>query len=162
MDFKVKGALILSSTIPEADFPMDFIPSHIKICGPLAMEITPAEELKPIIAWLQQAPTILINLGSLFKYNQQRAGVMADAIARLLEEEELDVQVLWKFNKLGDYDDSVFARIQPHVNSGRLKMERWLQADPLALLRTGFIALTVHHGGANCYQEAVLYVTKTP
>ncbi|KAH7304098.1 family 1 glycosyltransferase [Stachybotrys elegans] len=154
LSFVVKDAPLLISTIPEADLPMDIMPPHVKVCGPLAIDITPAEDLEQIAVWLKQAPTVLINLGSMFKYNEQRAAAMAGAVAQLLNEQ--DVQVLWKFEKLGNYNDSVFASVRNYIDSDRLRVESWLDADPMALLRTGHIVLSVHHGGANCYQEAVL------
>lgn len=38
---------------------------------------------------------------------------------------------------------------------GRFRLENWLNADPAALLEIGHIILSVHHGGSNCYHEAV-------
>jgi hypothetical protein len=109
LNYIPKDALVISSTIPEADFPMDRIPSHVRVCGPLTINLTPAEELEEISGWLTQAPTILINVGSMFQYNEQRAFIMAEAIAQLLG--QLDFQVLWKFDKLGNYSDHVFTSV---------------------------------------------------
>lgn len=78
---------------------------------------------------------------------------MGEALATLLD--KTNVQVLWKFNKHGDYSDDTFAQLKPHLDSGRLKMEKWLTVDPTSLLSSGYIAASVHHGGANCYNEAI-------
>jgi hypothetical protein len=78
---------------------------------------------------------------------------MSLAIAELLS--KTGVQVLWKFNKLGDYPDAFMERLIPYLDSGRLKMPNWLVADPSSLLETGDIIVSVHHGGSNCYHEAI-------
>lgn len=65
-------------------------------------------------------------------------------------------QVLWKYRKLGDYPDgAVLSILQPHIDSGRLRVSSWLTVDPLALLETGDIAAFVHHGGSSCYHEGI-------
>lgn len=78
---------------------------------------------------------------------------MAQALTALLD--KTNVQVLWKFNKHGDYSDDLFTSLKPHLDSGRLKMEKWLTVDPASLLTSGYIVASVHHGGANCYNEAI-------
>ena len=78
---------------------------------------------------------------------------MAQALANVLD--KVDIQFLWKFNKVGEYSDDVFLRLKQHLESGRLKLERWLTVDPTALLESGLISASIHHGGANCYNEAV-------
>jgi hypothetical protein len=155
LSFVVKDIPVLASTIKEANFPMDFYPPYLTFCGPIAIRRTPAADQDiETVAWLKQAPTILINLGSLFAYNKERARIMANAIGIFLT--GTDVQVLWKLKKLGEYGDEVFSSAQPYVDSGRLRIETWLKADPIALLETGHIVLLVHHGGANTYHEALL------
>ncbi|CAG9942683.1 unnamed protein product [Clonostachys rosea f. rosea IK726] len=155
LTFVIKDVPVLASTLKEANFPMDFYPPYLKFCGHIAMSQTSAADQDPeMVSWLAQRPTILINLGSLFAYNQRRAQAMADALATLMA--ETDFQVLWKFKKLGDYGDEVFAGIQKDIDSRRIRIETWLETEPAALLETGHIVLEVHHGGANTYHEAIL------
>lgn len=78
---------------------------------------------------------------------------MAGALAQVLAETK--VQVLWKFNKDTNYSDDFFAPLKLYSEQGRLRMSNWLKADPFALLNTGHVAVSVHHGGANCYNEAI-------
>ncbi|VUC30699.1 unnamed protein product [Clonostachys rosea] len=154
ISFVIKDVPVLASTLKEANVPMEYYPPYLKFCGHVAMSPTPAAEQNPeIVSWLAQRPTILINLGSLFVYNQQRAQAMADALATLLA--ETDFQVLWKFKKLGDYGDEVFAGLEKYIENGRIRIETWLETEPAALLETGHIVLSVHHGGANTYHEAI-------
>ncbi|KAI9151313.1 glycosyltransferase family 1 [Paramyrothecium foliicola] len=151
----LKDTPLLTPTIPEANIPMEFYPPYLKFCGPIVDNAASLEDQDPLLAtWLKQAPTVLINLGSLFKYDKRRARVMADAIATILT--EADVQVLWKFTKLGDYDDEPLSSVAGHISTGRLRMETWLKPEPIALFETGDVVLSVHHGGANSYHEAIL------
>jgi len=34
-------------------------------------------------------------------------------------------------------------------------VEKWLGIDPAAMMETGNIVASVHHGGTNCFFEAV-------
>jgi hypothetical protein len=151
----IKDAPLLLTTMPEAHVPMEVIPTNVKFFGPTVIDMAPAaEQDAELAAWLKQAPTVLVNLGSLFYYNERRAMEMANALDTLLA--ETNTQVLWKFNKIGDYGDEPFQGIQKYMNEGRVRLTTWLKADPMSLLATGDIILSVHHGGANCYHEAIL------
>jgi hypothetical protein len=155
LSFVIKDTPVLAGTMKEANIPMDVYPSYVTFCGPIALDTAPAEEQAPeLVSWLKQAPTLLINLGTLFAYSEQRARTMADALSSLLSDTEY--QILWKFKKVGDYSDDVFSGIQENIDTERVRMRTWLEADPVSLLQTGHIVLSVHHGGANSYHEAVL------
>lgn len=80
---------------------------------------------------------------------------MAAALARVMERTGNGVQFLWKFNKQGDYPDDFMRSIMPHVDAGRVRVVGWLEADPFSLLETGHFVASVHHGGSNCYHEAI-------
>ena len=152
-----KDHLWLSQSSPECDFPMSVIPENVIPCGPIFLSSAPAAEQDPeLAAWLEKAPTVLINLGSSVNYDELSATEMAKAIKTLLG--STDVQVLWKFNKRVDFPDDFLADLKEEIDSKRLRLEKWIKPDPAALLETGNIALSVHHGGANCYHEAVGFV----
>ena len=78
---------------------------------------------------------------------------MSVAIAEVLS--KTGIQLLWKFNKMGDYSDDVFLPLEPFLKSDRMRTPSWLVADQSSLLETGDIRVSVHHGGANCYHEAI-------
>ncbi|KAJ4196151.1 hypothetical protein NW767_009611 [Fusarium falciforme] len=144
----------ISMTAEGATIPVDYIPPNVTLAGPIVVSAAPAEEQDPkLVEWLKKAPTLLVNLGSTVSWSETQASIMGEALATLLD--KTDVQVLWKFNKHGDYSDDIFAQLKPHLDSGRLKMEKWLTIDPTSLLSSGYIAASVHHGGANCYNEAI-------
>ncbi|KAF5719546.1 2-hydroxyacylsphingosine 1-beta-galactosyltransferase [Fusarium mundagurra] len=137
-----------------AMIPVEVLPPNVTCAGPIILSGPPADQQDPETAtWLKKAPTVLINLGSNLAYDERRAEVMAIAIAALLS--STDYQVLWKFNKLGDFSDGFLVHLKPYLDNERLKMPSWLVADPSSLLDTGNIVMSVHHGGSNCYHEAL-------
>ena len=81
---------------------------------------------------------------------------MSVAIAEVLS--KFDFQILWKFNKMGEYADDSLLPLRPYLDSDRMRMPNWLIADPSSLLETGDIVASVHHGGSNCYHEAIAWV----
>ncbi|CAI4214416.1 unnamed protein product [Parascedosporium putredinis] len=128
--------------------PLDFIHSH-RIDRPWICQAQDPE----LTAWVKQKPTVLINLGSVFVYDEGRAKAMANAIANVLS--QVDIQVIWKFKKLHTYGDDFKSPLQSFIDTGRVKLIDWLAVDPAALLETGDIMALVHHGGSNCYHEAM-------
>ncbi|KAL5353704.1 hypothetical protein ACLOAV_001744 [Pseudogymnoascus australis] len=149
-----KDLVWLTQSSPDADFPMSIIPSNVVACGPIFLSTaTAVEQDKELATWLQKAPTVLVNLGSTVNYDKKAATEMARAVKELLETS--GVQVLWKFNKRREFPDLFLAELQEFIAQGRLRLEKWIKIDPASLLETGNVVLSVHHGGANCYHEAV-------
>ena len=145
--------LWITPSLPEIEYPL-VLPDNITACGPIFLSTAPVTERDPNLAsWLAGAPTVLINLGSIVQYNETDAVEMVGALKTLMTNTQ--VQVLWKFNKRHVYPDTFLDPIQEHVTSGRIRMESWINADPAALLESGHVVLSVHHGGANCFHEAV-------
>ncbi|KAF4341517.1 2-hydroxyacylsphingosine 1-beta-galactosyltransferase [Fusarium beomiforme] len=145
-----KGAMI----------PVEVLPPNVSCAGPIVLSGSSAEQQDPgTAAWLKKSPTVLINLGSNLAYDESRATVMSIAIAELLSTS--DYQVLWKFNKLGEFSNDFLDAVKPYLDNERLRMPSWLKTDPSSLLDTGDIVTSVHHGGSNCYHEALAQVPKS-
>ncbi|KAI8945167.1 hypothetical protein F4801DRAFT_594345 [Xylaria longipes] len=144
----------LSQTMPGASIPVDVVPQNVTCTGPMTLSLgTVADQDMELATWLEGAPTILVNLGSGFEYSEARAVTMAQALAKVLQ--DINVQILWKILKGDDYGDQYMEPLLPFVNNGRFRVERWLAADPPALLESGHIIASVHHGGSGCYHEAL-------
>ena len=78
---------------------------------------------------------------------------------RILLEQHATIQVLWKLKYKGDsHNDEIIHVIGKEIASGRVKVDKWLRAEPLAILQSGNVVVSVHHGGANSFYEAVKYV----
>jgi hypothetical protein len=147
----------LAGVVAEAGIPLDVVPPNITVCGPVVLDVAPAEKQDPeLAAWLARAPTVLVNLGSTVSYTEDMATRMALSLLPIFEQS--DAQILWKFRKVREYNqgDAWSAPLGEYINNGRLRLESWLNVDPMSLLKTGHVAVSVHHGGANCYFETVL------
>ncbi|KAL0934398.1 udp-glucoronosyl and udp-glucosyl transferase family protein [Colletotrichum truncatum] len=151
------GSFILQET-QGASLPVDYVPPNIVMAGPISISVATAEELDPeLTAWLSRAPTVLVNLGSILEYDEDRAAAMAGALKIMLE--RTGVQVLWKLLPPADrvlVEDAWRPLVEEFIHSDRLRVTKWLSVEPLALLQTGYIVVSVHQGGASCYHEAVL------
>ncbi|KAK8055181.1 hypothetical protein PG993_000408 [Apiospora rasikravindrae] len=102
--------------------------------------------------WHGRPPFSSINIGGGFVYPEPHALAMPQAIVRLLQ--NFPVQVLWKFRKEAPHSDDFMDGLVPFTNSGRLRVEHWLAAEPLSLMETGNVTISVHHGGSGEYHEA--------
>jgi hypothetical protein len=153
--------LWISQNMLGASIPLEFTPPNVISAGPILVDDEPAVEQDPeLAAWLSRAPTVLVNLGSLFTYTEEQATTMALAIRDVLA--RTDVQVLWKMAKEGSYPDTGYTLpVRSDIEKGRLRITDWLSVSPVSLLETGDIIASVHHGGANCYHEAIAYVMIT-
>ncbi|KAK4497184.1 hypothetical protein PRZ48_011634 [Zasmidium cellare] len=152
-----KEDILVTSFTPEADYSgLDKLPSNVKICGPITLPpLRPLIETDaPLLQWLQQRPTVLINLGTHFSADRDASFELAKGIKTVLESRE-DVQILWKLKFDWSKDAPIRSLIEPFVGSNRLRITPWLRAEPSSLLETGHIVCVVHHGGANSYYEAV-------
>ncbi|KAI1258956.1 family 1 glycosyltransferase [Xylariaceae sp. FL1019] len=153
----------ITMTTSEAGIPLA-VPDEVTECGPIVLDDVveavagDGKGQQELRHWLERAPTILVNLGSLFKYDEPRARIMARVIELVLTESKStarDVQIIWKFARLGEYGDEFLRPLQRFKDNGRFLFSQWLDIEPPALLRSGHIVLSVHHGGANSYHEAI-------
>ncbi|CAH0055755.1 unnamed protein product [Clonostachys solani] len=144
----------ITMTTDGVSIPLDVVPANVTCAGPILLSVAPAQEQDPeLTQWVQRSPTVLIALGSGFKYPVDYAQAMTGAVADVLS--KTDLQVLWKFDKDGDYSDDVLAPLQPFIKTGRLRMLKWLTMDIMSLLESGGITAFVHHGGSNCFNEGL-------
>ncbi|PVH87699.1 glycosyltransferase family 1 protein [Cadophora sp. DSE1049] len=162
----------LLPSVPETDYPCR-IPSNVTPCGPILLPVTPVSHQDPeLLTWLQRGPTMLINLGSHVRMDDTMAREFSSGLKILLDKKP-NVQVLWKlktsgglavsskatsggggFSGTGLNKESLSA-ISAEISNGRIRIVEWLSVDPLAILQTGLIACSVHHGGSNSFHEAL-------
>ena len=149
-----KDEFYISPCIPELDYPME-IPSNVRGCGPITIPCAPVTESDPKLAqWLEKPSrrTVLINLGSHITSEGNDAIEIAKGL-RVVMAANLDIQVLWKL--LSGVTAEIKAIIGAEIAADRIRIVKWLKADPVAILQTGHVACVVNHGGANSYFEAV-------
>ncbi|CAH0025263.1 unnamed protein product [Clonostachys rhizophaga] len=144
----------ITMTTNGVSIPLDVVPANVTCAGPILLSVAPAQEQDPeLTQWVQRSPTVLIALGSGFKYPLNYAQAMTGAVVDVLS--KTDLQILWKFDEDGDYSDDVLAPLAPYIKTGRLRMLNWLTIDIMSLLESGGITAFVHHGGSNCFNEGL-------
>ncbi|KAK8047830.1 glycosyltransferase family 1 [Apiospora saccharicola] len=137
-------ALYIAPHIPRGTLPLEVVRSDTLGTNSIVLESAPAAQQDSELAnWLQNAPTLLINLGSAYRYSEESASIMAQAIQVVLAQTE--VQVLWKLARDYEFGDEFKDPLGGY----------WLPIDAMAMMETGHIIASVHHGGANSYHEAL-------
>ena len=146
----------ITQTTPAATIPVDFVPQNVSCAGPMVLSAAPAaEQDAELVQWIQQKPTVLINLGSAFTYSISQTREMADGI-RLVLESNPDIQIVWKYRlspNVVDFDWQ--AVVEPLEATQRVRATQWLSVDPSSLMETGHIVAHVTHGGAGGYHESI-------
>ncbi len=158
-------------SIPETDYPC-YVPPNVTPCGPILLPFQSVSEDDPKLqVWLEQAPTVLINLGSHIRMDDEMARQFALGLKILLDQMP-GIQILWKLKTSGGLTVSSTARvtsgfsgagidqksleaISPYISDGRVKVLEWLSVDPLAVLQGRQVICSVHHGGSNSFHEAL-------
>lgn len=158
------GVRILVSSLPELDFPL-IIPDYVIPCGPILRDASTITESDPALEdWLSRGPTIYLNLGSICPVTEDQAVELASALKIVLDTLRLQpkaqsFQVLWKLKRLGDYEVSgpgcPIGKALGHSNRDLVEIVDWIQVEPIAILQSGHAACSIHHGGANSFNEAV-------
>ncbi|KAI0187301.1 hypothetical protein EV127DRAFT_344776 [Xylaria flabelliformis] len=147
----------ITPSIAEADLPLN-LPPNVHNCGPILVAAPPIEESDPeLLSWLEKKPTVLVSLGTHFEAYPETVKNLAIGL-RILLETRPDVQVLWKLKPEAASQEGGQENLKTilgkELEAGRVRIENWLKADPVAILRSGHIVCSVHHGGANSYFEA--------
>jgi UDP:flavonoid glycosyltransferase YjiC (YdhE family) len=148
------GVPFISQTLPEASLPVDHLPPNVISAGAILLDSAPAEEQDAeLAAWILRAPTVVVNLGSLFKYTGAQARIMAQAIEEVLY--QTDVQVLWKMAGSANFGTNYTRSLASYLEEGRVKIFEWLPIDTLPLLVVEKVIASVHHGGSSSFNEAM-------
>jgi hypothetical protein len=138
------------------------IPPNVHNCGPILLATPPVASSDPdLLDWLQQRPTVLMALGTHFEAYAETVREQAIGL-RILLDARPDIQVLWKLKaeetSENDGRGTMNSILGQELENGRVRIESWLKADPVAILRSDHVVCAVHHGGANSYFEAAWYV----
>lgn len=161
-----EGVKILVTSLPELDFPL-VVPNHVIPCGPIIRRCQPLEETDAKLAeWLAHGRTIYVNIGSVVKVPVDQAIEMAKALKNVMDifnrqAEKGRLQVLWKLKKRGRYSVyeptcSIAKIFRSEFAHDRVRIVDWVQPEPVSVLRTGNVVCSVHHGGANSFNEAIV------
>ncbi|KAL4933200.1 Diacylglycerol acyltransferase family [Aspergillus undulatus] len=152
--------LHLSPALKELDWPMD-VPDNVVACGPILLPVASVKTQDPeMFDWLHRAPTVLINLGTLYAPSPSVVLEIATGVKSFLAScTDRKIQVLWKLPKHPHDQDEIYNQsitpLQKELDSDQVRILSWFQVEPLAMLQTGQIVCSVHHGGANSWYEAI-------
>ncbi|KAJ3770738.1 hypothetical protein FB446DRAFT_790233 [Lentinula raphanica] len=145
----------LCPSTPDLDFPV-VVPDNITLCGPLVMPTAPIQTADPeLAAWLDQAPTVVVNLGSHVTFDSSAIRQIAGGFRPLLRSHP-KIQILWKLRPEGDVQEVLDECIERDADiQERVRVMHWFQTEPFAILQHNKVICSVHHGGANSFFEAV-------
>ena len=157
---RYSGMTYICPALTETDFPFAVIPENILPCGPIVMPFNTLEESDPaLMKWLDNGPTVMINLGSHVLSDEKVAREMASAFRILLDHHvqqgSSNIQVLWKAKASGDIQEVIDETLGKEIKEGWVKVVAWLEAEPVSILQHPNVVCTVHHGGANSFYEGV-------
>lgn len=150
----------LSPALKELDWPMD-VPDNVIPCGPILLPVASVKDQDHgLDTWLQNAPTILVNLGTLYAPDPNVARELASGLKGFLDQwEDNTTQILWKLPRhpydKGDIYQSAIEPLRKETRDDRVRIQPWFEVEPMAMLKTGQIVCSVHHGGANSWYEAI-------
>lgn len=151
--------LTMCMGLPELEFP-GVRPSHVIPVGPILLPSSALNIVDPELdAWINHPKaegmfTISFALGTHAVLNQLQAEELLRMFSELMEQRS-DIRVIAKIMRAGTYDLPLLDELEGQFGSHRLKIVEWMQADPISLLRTGKVDLSIHHGGSNSYHEAL-------
>lgn len=146
----------------EASPPMSIASTPTVVDMSLDKELSAAQALTrtdPVKAWLDQAlvngkRVVYINMGSIFYYSRKDYDNIVQSLLRLRDLFP-DVQVLWKVPKLPYSSQPI-----PTADEAKLPLyirrEEWIPSVETVLEHPA-VAVCVHHGGGNSYNEALYY-----
>ena len=153
----LKHVPYLCPALPEIEFPY-VIPSNVTCCGPILLAVKSVSESDMELAnWLRKRPTLLLNLGSHIVSSAVSVRELASGL-RVVLDRFPHIQVLWKLKSGRHTNDSISEILARELTSGQIRVVKWLMVDPLAILQSGHVICSVHHGGANSFYEATAYV----
>ena len=160
------GVKILVANRLALEFPLKVLPRHVVPCGPIVREASPVGEVDGELArWLGAGKTVYVNLGTHVCMSEESAVEMATGIRVLLDHARgrkwedrgtEGLRVLWKLamEEGEDWEGSrVFRILGRDVESGVVRIVRWIGPEPIAVLKEEGVVCAVHHGGANSFLE---------
>ncbi len=148
--------MIIPST-REVDYPLPPLPKEVISCGGIFLPAEPVAKVDPELdSWLQNGPTVLLSLGSHLLIDDLYSRNIAIGIDMFLRQRP-KMQFLWKMKN--DISAETTEMLKEHLESGRVRIVRWLEPEPLSVLQSGHIICFIHHGGANSFFEAIRCVS---
>ncbi|KAB5540331.1 hypothetical protein GE09DRAFT_1205720 [Coniochaeta sp. 2T2.1] len=162
------GVKVLVANRLALEFPLKVLPRHVVPCGPIVRPARGVAEVDPeLAAWVRGGKTVYVNLGTHVRMSKGSAVEMATGLRALLdhartvalgEKKVQGLRVLWKLaleEGEGGWENSrVYSILGRDVEDGAVRIVRWIEPEPTAVLAEENVVCAVHHGGANSFLEA--------
>jgi hypothetical protein len=149
-----KARAHIHASLMEIEYPHVPRP-HTILAGPIFEPDAPVSSMSSpdLSAFLDVGKTVLINLGTLFKYTEKDVSIFVDAIstAHMALQDRGGIRVLWKLPQRDKFSQILDAKLGN--NTQEIRIVEWIEQPSLAVLQHPNLVAFVHHGGAS---EAVL------
>ena len=136
--------------IPELDFPITF-PNQVGLYGPVTLDSNPLPEEDELSTWLDGGRTIMMVMGSRFRYSEAQA---RNVIRAFVAGTSSTDQVFWKLPGKAKFQPILDEELENERVKERFRIVDWVDADPGEVMRHKNVVAYIHHGGANSYYEA--------
>lgn len=149
-----KDRIYLLPATPETDFPCR-VPPNIISCGPIIKQSLGFSLAgSGIASFLDKRSTILVNLGT-HRTTDLTFGLELAAGLKILLDARPMIQILWKFKSDKDIAAQVTNFLSKEIAEDSIRIEKWLEIEPATIVAHHNIICSIHHGGANAYNEAI-------
>lgn len=156
--------ITLCMGVPSLEYP-GIHPTNVIPIGPILLPSPKLSDIDPELdIWLNHPDsegmfTITFALGSHAILDQRQAEALIKMFGDMMEARS-NVRVYAKIMRAATStydlrDLGILKEMANRFGAHRFQAVEWMTADPIVLLRTGKVNLSIHHGGSNSYHEAL-------
>lgn len=151
-----KGAeAFLLASMAEMEYP--HLPMTKTVyCGPIIRHVPPISpiEYPEIHRFLDQKRTVVLNLGTLFTYNDRDVKAIVSAMGAARRSIKGGFQLLWKLPHASNFSSIIEDGFGSEKDREETLVREWLDPPALAILQHPNVACLISHAGANSLIEA--------
>ena len=157
-DFPMGGPSVKRSVhtlcfgLPELELPVA-LSQKIGLYGPVTLDSTPLSKDDELSMWLDGGRTIMMSMGSHFKYSETQ---VRNVLRAFITGTSPTNQVFWKLPDKAKFQDVIDEELENEQVKERFRIVDWIDVDPGEVMKHENVVAHVHHGGANSYYEAAL------
>lgn len=145
----------LFASMAEMEYP--HLPMNNTVfCGPIIKHIPPIStiDFPDICSFLDQKRTVVLNLGTLFTYNNRDVEAIALAVTAARKSVKGGFQLLWKLPQASTFHSIIDGVFGNEENCAETLVREWLDPPALAILQHPNVSCLISHAGANSLIEA--------
>ena len=139
--------------------------SNAVLCGPMLVpQATLSHEKYPeLAAFLDRGKTVLLNMGTLFHFNDEDIHRVVTAIveARGRLSSRGKFQVLWKLPRGSLFSELLDKAFTSAEDRAAVRVEQWIAPPTLSIIQHPNLVAWIHHGGASACFSAPRWLDGT-